>query len=63
MYYILSIDLGKRNLGWSLFKQHTDKTIELDSFGIFDIDNEIQTQTVTVTKQLKTTTMMIYKNA
>ena len=59
MYYILSIDLGKRNLGWSLFKQLEDKTIELDSFGIFDIDNEIQTQTVTVTKQLKTTTKTI----
>jgi hypothetical protein len=62
MYYVLSIDLGKRNLGWSLFKQLsyddpdvvlTNKTIELDSFGIYDIDNEIQTQTITVTKTLK----------
>ena len=59
MYYILSIDLGKRNLGWSLFKQLEDKTIELDSFGIFDIDNEIQTQTVTVTKQLKSSTKTV----
>lgn len=59
MHYILSIDLGKRNLGWSLFRQLTDKTIELDSFGVFDIDNEIQTQTITVTKTLKTTTKTI----
>lgn len=59
MHYILSIDLGKRNLGWSLFRQLPDKTIELDSFGIFDIDNEIQTQTITVTKTLKTTTKTI----
>ena len=59
MYYILSIDLGKRNLGWSLFKQLEDKTIELDSFGIFDIDNEIQTQTITVTKTLKNSTKTI----
>lgn len=54
---ILSIDLGKRNLGWCLLehnKNNTSQTHILD-IGLFDIDNEINSQTkqVTITKKLK----------